>query len=174
MRWKRATKGYINEPLEDYLIKIFEDEISKGYDLTVCVGTDSKRRGRGYQFATAIIIKVSENIGNDKFGRSIHQGKGGIVMSASYFDSTLKKGKEGVKERMLIEVTKTIEVAYQISPLLDLYNIKLEVHADINPDIKWESNKAFGDAVGYMMGMGYDFKVKPESWASSSVADRLC
>ena len=95
-------------------------------------------------------------------------------MGANYFDQTLKRGKDGVKERMLIEVAKTIEVAYEISPLLDLYGVKLEIHADVNPDIKWESNKAFSEAVGYMIGMGYDFKVKPDAFAASSGADKLC
>jgi predicted RNase H-related nuclease YkuK (DUF458 family) len=174
MRWKRISKGYIEEPLLDYLSKIFDEEMGNGYDLTVCVGTDSKRSGGGYKFATAIIIKVSENIGKDKFGRAINQGKGGIVIGSTYFDTSLKRGKEGVKERMMREVSKTIEVAYEISPLLDLYNIKLEVHADVNPDVKWESNKALNEAVGYMLGMGYDFKVKPNAWASSSAADKLC
>ena len=57
---------------------------------------------------------------------------------------------------------------------LDLYDIKLEVHADINPDVKFDSNKALSEAVGYMLGMGYDFKVKPSAFAASNVADRLC
>ena len=173
MKWKRVSKGFINEPLEDYLIKILEEEMNNRYDLTRRIGTDSKRRNGGYQFATALILKITENIGNDRFGRPIHQGRGGIVMGANYFDQTLKKGKDGVKERMLIEVAKTIEVAYDISPLLDLYGVKLEIHADVNPDIKWESNKAFSEAVGYMMGMGYDFKVKPDAFAASSGADKL-
>lgn len=174
MKWKRISKGYIEEPLLDYLAKIFDEEISKGYKLTVCVGTDSKRSGGAYKFATAIIIKVSEDIGKDKFGRTINQGKGGIVIGSTYYDASLKKGKEGVKERMMREVSKTIEVAYEIAPLLDLYNVKLEVHADVNPDVKWESNKALNEAVGYMLGMGYDFKVKPNAWAASSGADKLC
>ncbi len=174
MEWKRVSKGYIEEPLLDYLAKVFDEEKTKGYDLTVCIGTDSKRNGTGYKFATAIIIRLTENIGNDKFGRAINQGRGGIVIGSTYYDSTLKNGKEGVKERMMREVSKTIEVAYQISPLLDSYGVKLEVHADVNPDIRWESNKALSEAVGYMLGMGYDFKVKPNAHAATNVADKLC
>lgn len=174
MKWKRVSKGYIDEPISDYLAKIFEEEIDKGYDLTVCIGTDSKRNGGAYKFATAIIIKVTENIGKDKFNKDIHQGRGGIVIGSTYYDNSLKKGREGVKERMMREVSKTIEVAYEIAPILDLYGVKLEVHADVNPDVKWESNKALNEAVGYMLGMGYDFKVKPDAWASSSAADKLC
>lgn len=174
MKWKRASKGYIDEPLIEYLEKVFDEEIEKGYEIKVCIGTDSKRRGVGYQFATAIVIALSENIGKDKFGRDIFKGRGGMVIGATYFDANQKKGKEGVKERMMKEVSKTIEIACEISPLLDLYDIKLEVHADINPDVKFDSNKALSEAVGYMLGMGYDFKVKPDAWAASKGADKLC
>ena len=74
---------------------------------------------------------------------------------------------------MLYEVSKSLEVAYEIAPLLDLYGIKLEIHADINPDSKYESNKAFQSAVGYILGMGYEFKVKPDSYCASHCADNL-
>jgi len=174
MKWKRVSKGYIDEPLIEYLEKIFDEEMTIGHNIKVCIGTDSKRRGNGYQFATAIVIALSENIGKDRFGRDVFKGKGGILLGATYFDASQVKGKEGVKERMMKEVAKTIEVACEISPLLDLYDIKLEVHADINPDIKFDSNKAFNEAVGYMLGIGYDFKVKPDAWAASKGADKLC
>jgi len=174
MKWKRVSKGYIDEPLIEYLEKIFDEEMANGHEIKVCIGTDSKRRGGGYQFATAIVIALSECVGKDKFGRDTYKGKGGILLGAAYFDGTQVKGKAGVKERMIKEVSKTIEVACEISPLLDLYDIKLEIHADINPDIKFDSNKALNEAVGYMLGMGYDFKLKPDAWAASKGADRLC
>jgi predicted RNase H-related nuclease YkuK (DUF458 family) len=173
MRWKRISKGYIEEPLLDYLSKIFDEEMGNGYDLTVCVGTDSKRSGGGYKFATAIIIKVSENIGKDKFGRDIFKGKGGMVIGATYFDANQKKGKEGVKERMMKEVSKTIEIACEISPLLDLYDIKLEVHADINTSPNFKSNQALNEAMGYILSMGFVFKAKPEAFASSTCANKI-
>jgi predicted RNase H-related nuclease YkuK (DUF458 family) len=75
---------------------------------------------------------------------------------------------------MVFEVGKSIEVATQIAELLDLYEIKMEIHADINPDPKHESNKALQSAVGYILGMGYEFKIKPYSYASSNCADKLC
>ena len=96
-----------------------------------------------------------------------------MVIGAQYFNTKFKKTKDAVKERMMYEVSKSIEVAYEISPLLDEYDIPLEIHADINPDIKWESNRALTEAVGYILGMGYDFKVKPDAWASSNGADRM-
>ena len=82
--------------------------------------------------------------------------------------------KELVNERMVYEVGKSVEVAYEIAPLMDLYEIPLEIHADINPDPLHDSNKALQSAVGYILGMGYSFKVKPDAWAASSGADKYC
>lgn len=174
MKWKRISKGFINEPLVDYLEKVFIEEMSNGYNLKVYIGTDSQRARGGYKFATVVIIGLMESIGLNKDGSEIFKGRGGIKIGGTYFDTNQVKGRPGVKERMLKEVGKSIEVAYEISPLLDLYDIPLEVHADVNPDVRFDSNKAFSEVVGYIMGMGYDFKVKPDAWASSSAADRLC
>jgi len=85
-----------------------------------------------------------------------------------------KRDKELVNERMVFEVGKSIEVATQVAELLDLYEIPLAIHADINPNPKHESNKALQSAVGYILGMGYDFKIKPEAYAASTVADNKC
>ena len=75
---------------------------------------------------------------------------------------------------MVFEVGKSVEVAYEVAPLFDLYEIKLEIHADINPNPEHDSNKALQQAVGYILGMGYEFKIKPDAWAASSAADKKC
>jgi predicted RNase H-related nuclease YkuK (DUF458 family) len=81
--------------------------------------------------------------------------------------------KIGIKERMLKEVTMSVEVAYAISNILEAYNVELEVHADINTDPKFQSNVALKDAMGYILGMGFVFKAKPHAFASSSCADKM-
>ncbi len=167
MKWKRMGKKPIETPLFEYLEKIFAEEHEKGQYIRVCIGTDSQRRGKGYRFATVIVVSTEEDLGD-----GVTVGRGGIVIGTNYFTDKYKKNKAAVKERMLYEVAKSIEVAYNIAPLLDEYLIPLEVHADINPDIKWESSKALQEAVGYILGMGYDFKVKPEAWAASKGADK--
>lgn len=167
-KWFRMNKGPIDLPLFDYLEKLFEDEFNNGRTVKVAVGTDSQnKKSRGYKFATVIVITTYEDLG----GGAI-VGRGAMVIGANYYSNKYKKTKNGVKERMLFEVSKSIEVAYEISPLLDLYDIPLEVHADINPDVKWESNKALSESIGYILGMGYDFKVKPDAWAATKGADK--
>lgn len=167
MKWKRMGKGPINMDLIEYLEMLFEKELEEGRTFKVCIGTDSQRKGKGYRFATVIVIATYEDLGG-----GVTVGRGCKVIGANYMSNRYPKNKEGVKERMLFEVAKSIEVAYEVSPLLDLYEVPLEVHADINPDIKWESSKALSEAVGYILGMGYDFKVKPDAWAASKSADK--
>lgn len=169
MKWKR-NNVVIKEPIVEYLEKIFDDEMDKGYKFRVSIGTDSQKSGKNtYKFATVILITTSEDLGNDTT-----VGRGGIVIGATYYNDFKARNKELVNERMVFEVSKSVEVAYEIAPLLDLYDVPLEIHADINPDPKHESNKALQQAVGYILGMGYGFKVKPDSYAASHVADHLC
>jgi len=111
--------------------------------------------GSSINFATVIVF-LREKKGAFMF---IHQ------------ERSLKK--MSIKERMLTEVQKSIETAYALCDLLDLYHIDLEVHADINTNPMFKSNQALHDAMGYILGMGFVFKAKPEAFASSACADRM-
>jgi predicted RNase H-related nuclease YkuK (DUF458 family) len=169
MKWKRNDE-VIKIPIVDYLSELFDEQLEKNYTLKVSIGTDSQKASKGaYKFVTVIIIRTFEDLGG-----GVTVGRGGMVISSTYYNDFKAKNKELVNERMVFEVGKSIEVAYAIAPLLDLYEIPLEVHADINPSPSYESNKALQQAVGYILGMGYSFKVKPDAFASSNCADKLC
>ena len=156
MKWKRLHEGLINEPIVEYLEGLIKVGHNQGKTLRVCIGCDSQRHGRGYKYATVIVL--------------VTEGKGGIIIYTTEFI----KGKPSINERMMLEVQKSIEVANEICPLLDLHHLKLEIHADINQSPEHDSNKALKAAVGYIQGMGYEFKVKPDAFCASSCADRLC
>ena len=168
MKWKRNEQE-IEEPIAYHLEKLFETYIDKGYKLNVSIGTDSQKASGGtYKFATVILIRLTEDLGG------VIVGRGGVMLSSVYYKDFKARNRELVNERMVYEVGKSVEVAYEIAPLLDLYEIPLEVHADINPDPNYESNKALQQAIGYILGMGYSFKVKPEAFAASNAADHEC
>lgn len=78
-----------------------------------------------------------------------------------------------IKERMITEVSMSVEIAYHLCDLLDLYHVELEVHADINTDPHFKSNEALKEAMGYILGMGFVFKAKPDAFASSYCADKV-
>ena len=78
-----------------------------------------------------------------------------------------------LRERMITEVGKSVDVAYNLCALLDKHHVELEVHADVNTDPHFKSNVAFRDAMGYIMGMGFVFKAKPDAIAASCCADKV-
>jgi predicted RNase H-related nuclease YkuK (DUF458 family) len=49
----------------------------------------------------------------------------------------------------------------------------MEVHADINTNPNFKSNDALEEAMGYILGMGFAFKAKPQAFASSSCANKV-
>jgi len=81
--------------------------------------------------------------------------------------------KFSIKERMLVEVAKSIEIAYELCDLFTQYEVDMEVHADINTNPSFKSNEALREAMGYILGMGFAFKAKPEAFASSSCANKV-
>lgn len=168
MKWIRQNK-VIDEPIVDYLEKIFIEEMDKNHILRVSVGTDSQKSGKQYKFATVILISVSEDLGG-----GVIVGRGGKVIHTIHYHTFKQRAKELVNERMVYEVGKSIEIASDIALLLDVYEIPMEIHADINPDAKHESNKALQHAIGYILGMGYEFRIKPMAPAASNCADKLC
>lgn len=141
----------IKQTVEDTIIR----ETKAGYKLKVCIGTDSQVRGQLVEFATVIVF--------------LREKKGGFM----FICSDKMTQKMSIKERMLIEVAKSIETAYDLCNLLDQYNVDLEVHADINTNPQFESNLALKEAMGYILGMGFAFKAKPDAFASSSCADKV-
>ena len=90
-----------------------------------------------------------------------------------FVSSESKKQQIGIKERMISEVARSVQVAYSLCDLLDKYKIELEVHADINTDPEFPSYVALKEAMGYILGMGFIFKAKPDAFASSCCADKI-
>jgi predicted RNase H-related nuclease YkuK (DUF458 family) len=99
----------------------------------------------------------------------IRKGKGGFM----FIHNETTTRKMSVKQRMLAEVAKSIEIAYHLCQLFTIYKIDMEVHADINTNPGFKSNDALKEAMGYIMGMGFVFKAKPHAFASSCCADKV-
>ena len=90
------------------------------------------------------------------------------------FISNHKEQREmSLRERMISEVGRSVTIAYELCDLLDRYDVALEVHADINTDPHFQSNVALKEAMGYILGMGFVFKAKPNAFASTSCADKM-
>jgi len=155
MTWRRFNGERIEEDILDAVRSTVEREVADGYRLKVCIGTDSQVRGMVTEFATVIVF--------------LREKKGGFM-----FIRNEKSEKQfSLRERMITEVWKSVDVAYKLCDLLDEYDIGLEVHADINTDPHFKSNEALREAMGYILGMGFVFKAKPDAFASSYCADKV-
>ena len=154
--WRRLSGAPVRMPIEDEVRSMLVREKEMGHQLKVCIGTDSQVKGKETEFATVIVF-LREHAGGFMF---IHN------------DKTLIK--YSIKERMLVEVAKSIEIAYELCNLFTEYNVDMEVHADINTNPQFKSNEALREAMGYILGMGFAFKAKPEAFASSCCADKVC
>lgn len=155
MNWRRLNGDKITLPIKDAVEQAIVRESEQGHQLKVCIGTDSQVRGSVVEFATVIVF--------------LREKKGGFMFISNY----KKENKMSLRERMITEVAKSVEIAYALCDLLDLYDVALEVHADINTDPHFQSNTALKEAMGYILGMGFVFKAKPDAFASSSCADKV-
>jgi predicted RNase H-related nuclease YkuK (DUF458 family) len=155
MNWRRLNGQHIEEPILKAVEKTLIREKEAGYKLKVCIGSDSQVRGGVIEFATVIVF--------------LREKKGGFMFVSR--DRITKRMT--LKERMITEVAKSVEIAYALCDLLDKYNVGLEVHADINTDPNFQSNIALKEAMGYILGMGFEFKAKPDAFASSACADKV-
>ena len=154
MEWRKFNGERLNLPLEETVENAIIKEIELGHRLKICIGSDSQVKGKITEFATVIVF--------------LREKKGGFM----YFSNEKTIQRMSLKERMIREVSSSVQLAYSLCPLLDKYHVELEVHADINTDPGFKSNVALKDAMGDILGMGFVFKAKPEAFASSCCADR--
>ena len=154
-QWRKLSGERIKIPIVEEMTKILTREREMGHEVKVCIGTDSQVKGKITEFATVIVF--------------VRKGKGGFM----YIHNEITRQMMSVKQRMLMEVHKSIEVAYALSNVFSRFSVDMEVHADINTNPNFKSNDALKEAMGYIVGMGFAFKAKPEAFASSNCANKI-
>lgn len=155
MGWQTFSGRPLQDDIQNLVEKTIIRENVNGHRIRICVGTDSQVNARRIHFATAIVF-VREKQGGFMFIKQSYMAKRGIEL----------------KERLILEVGKSVEAAYGITGILQKYDIPLEIHADINTDEESASFVAVKEALGYIKGMGFRYKLKPDAFASSSCADK--
>ena len=155
MRWRKFNGDPVELPIMDAVEQAIRRETANGFRLKVCIGTDSQVKGQETEYATVIVF--------------LREGHGGFM----FIHNEKTRQQFTIKERMLMEVAKSIEIAYELCNLFTVYDVDMEVHADINTNPHFKSNDALKEAMGYILGMGFAFKAKPEAFASSSCANKV-
>lgn len=132
-------------------------EILKDISSSRCqihVGTDSDPNGKKYTFVTGIALIVPG-------------GGSRYFWTRKYFKPNRFSD---LRSRLVLETYHSICVAEHIRHILDIQNLTLHIDVSSNPQHKSQKYHKF--LKNYAAGMGYEVKVKPNSWAASSIADR--
>lgn len=154
-QWRKLSGDRIRIPIADEVTHVLMREREAGHEVKVCIGTDSQVKSKETEFATVIVF--------------IRKGKGGFM----YIHNETTRQRMSIKQRMLMEVQKSIEVAYALCNVFSRFGVDMELHADINTNPNFKSNDALKEAMGYIVGMGFAFKAKPEAFASSNCANKV-
>lgn len=149
--WKNANKQDINF---NSLLTITSEHIDKKGK--IIIGTDSMLTNKKFIFVNAICLVGKES---PYHGRYFYN---------RYVDNNEKN--KNLLVRLFKETSDSIELANQIKEKNKL--AKIEIHMDVNPSSKFLSGKYSSAIIGYITGVGFDYKIKPNAYAASAVADR--
>ena len=142
---------YTFEELQNY-IKIYNDD---GYE--IFIGSDSQVIKNKVNIVTALC-----------FVRRNEKNESGKV----FYTKTKVNRKEypTLRSRMLLEAYRSIEAAMQIE---EWVSSELTIHLDVGDTIKSKTSSYHKELQALVKGQGYKCAIKPDSWASSSVADKV-
>lgn len=129
----------------------------------IYLGADSERinvRGVWYaDYTLAVVVHIDGNHGCKIFGD---------VQRERDFDQKVSKPAL----RLMQEVYKVSDLFHELSDVLEDRHV--EVHLDINPNLRYGSSCVVNQAIGYIKGTcNIDAQVKPRAFAASYAADRL-
>lgn len=134
----------------------------QGPNTRVYIGVDSERilidKIWYADYISAVVVHIDGNSGGKLFGE--------VVRERDY------DRIDRPNTRLMMEVYKASELYLKLSQVLE--NRTVEIHLDLNPDVKFKSNSVVQQAFGYIRGTcNTTPKIKPNAWAASNAADRL-
>lgn len=136
--------------LENYILNYLKENS----DVELYIGTDSQRKkGRKITYISTICFR--------------HPGKGVHIIHRKY----IGKFTKDLFAKLWKELEFSIEIANELSDYVKREEITIDL--DLNSLEKWESNIAHDAARGYVIGLGYKARTKPEGWAASRASDHL-
>lgn len=127
----------------------------------IFVGSDSQNTTKSTVYATAIILH--------RIGSGAH---------VIFHKESIKKINDRYK-RLWGEAERSVNCAEILRGGTTEKLVKwsqpegIIIDLDFNSNPRWDSYKVLAAATGYVRGMGYKVRAKPESWRSVYAADRL-
>lgn len=152
--FKSITYGVLDySQVINQVAEYIKSDIDSNYK--IIVGTDSEAKTGEVDFVSAVIVH--------------RLGKGGIY----FWQKNTLQHQNSMQQRLTQETQFSLELAWKIRDSFQhngLSAYEPEVHIDVGMGgvsrdmVKW--------VTGMILGSGFVYKIKPESFAASTVADR--
>ena len=120
----------------------------------IFVGCDSVKEQQDCTFVSTVCI--------------YNPGAGGRYYFHRFKEPT--KVFPSLRARIFREASEAIDVTLKI--LGEIPNAPVEIHLDVNRDKRYATSSFSEQVMGYAKSIGVDCKIKPDSWASSDIADK--
>ena len=137
------------------ILKILKAHTLKG--AKIFIGTDSFINGQKVCFASAVCLY------------------GGGTPSRYFFfkEITPSKPYYALVSRITEETRRSVEIACLLMEEYNFLSSSLELHLDVSPFSSGNATSKFSDMLkGYVQGYGLEYRLKPDAWASQSIADK--
>tara|TARA_X000001382_G_C3094585_1_gene154660 strand:+ start:161 stop:652 length:492 start_codon:yes stop_codon:yes gene_type:complete len=123
----------------------------------IFIGSDSFLSKRNTCFATAVCL-LTENHGGKYF----------------LYKERIKTNQYNIlSTRITEEVRRSIELAEHFMNTYNILPNNIELHLDVSPFAAKNGTSKFSEMLrGYVQGYGFECKLKPDAWASQTVADK--
>ena len=153
-RPSRWVTGSGEEVSADIVFKTLGEHTQQGGK--VFVGTDSQLKSDACIFATAICL----------------HGETGPHKGRYYFKRfrTEREPYAKLKVRIMEEVNHSIEIGMKIIECFPTADV--EIHVDIGSTAKSKTRNLVTTMTRWAKGAGFSCKIKPNAWASASIADK--
>ena len=131
--------------------------LEKYSDRVFYIGTDSQntksvKRGK-CTFTTAVI--------------AYKMGVGGVI--AIHTDKTPYMAS--LRQKLLMEAMRSLECAWFVNDHIPEAS-SICIHLDVNDKLEFKSSNYKDELISLILAQGFQVKHKPNSWASSTVADK--
>lgn len=138
------------------MIDIIKDFINESPDSTyhISVGTDSQNGN----YTKMVIVIVVHRLGS-----------GGIF----FYEIKNVKRIDNLSQKIFYETSTSLNLASKLSETLKREGIDLGINIHVDAGKNGKTKKLIPEIVGWIKACGFGCETKPNSYAASSVADRL-
>lgn len=147
--------------IPEKMLAFYERNLVYGEPYEITIGTDSQNHTEMTKIVSVVSI--------------ICKGHGGIF----FYHSEYRDQIHSVRDKLETETNISLEIAQSLIRLLEqdyrvlFGNCPISIHIDAGNAPHGKTRDMIQALTGWVHAMGYDCEVKPDSYAASTIADRI-